>query len=230
MKTIVVLSIFLMKIMLCETSKGEDDLSEYFATSIVSVNEKIKSTDSQNKYASRGYWDQYKVTSTPIIMSEGSFSSREHILWSLHFTATQAQGRVIAFLLCYAFNLNKKARHFYYILTNSCQGYSQDSYFKIKASLLEGLIAWVPRSLYLTLTASQNLGYSFLIFIKCCSVTLKLNGQVKEKPSICYKTIVFKVQNKRKIIHWGKSRFTCFWYHPFFLLALFQKGVECSKK
>lgn len=62
---------FLMEIMLCEASKGEDDLSEYFVTSIVSMNEKLKSSDSLNKYGSRGYWDQYKVTSTPIIMSEG---------------------------------------------------------------------------------------------------------------------------------------------------------------
>lgn len=47
-----------MEIMLCETSKGEVDLSEYFATFIVSVNKKMKSSDSLNKYYLRGYWDQ----------------------------------------------------------------------------------------------------------------------------------------------------------------------------
>lgn len=71
MTTIVVLSLFKMEIMLCETSKGKDDLSEYFASSIVLMNEKMKSSNSLNKYESRGYWDQCKVTSSPVIMSEG---------------------------------------------------------------------------------------------------------------------------------------------------------------
>lgn len=62
MKTIVELSLVLMEIMLCETSKWEDGLSEYFGTSVFSMNEKMKSSNSPNKYWGLGSIQSYQYS------------------------------------------------------------------------------------------------------------------------------------------------------------------------
>lgn len=67
-----------MEIMLFEISEEEHDLNKYFATSVLSMNEKMKCIDSLKKYYWRVYLDQTsllgsilgKVTSTLTIMSE----------------------------------------------------------------------------------------------------------------------------------------------------------------
>lgn len=149
MTTIVVLSLFLMEIMLGETSKGKDGLSEYIATSIVSMNEKIKSRNSLNKYDSKGYRDQYKVTSTPVIMSEGCFFpvAAENTFYG-HCTLQEHEykkesSHFYFVMLSTSPRRPDTWRQFYYILTNSCQGYSQASYFKMKASLFECLAHFI---------------------------------------------------------------------------------------
>lgn len=63
-----------MEIMLSEISKEEDDLNEYFATSILSVNENMKCNDSLKKYYCRVYWDQISLLESNIFIGINSRS------------------------------------------------------------------------------------------------------------------------------------------------------------
>lgn len=172
-----------MEIMLCETSKGENDLSEYFAASIVSLNEKMKSSDSLNKYASRGYWDQYKVSSTPIIMSEGCsilYQQRIHfMITALYSNTSPRKSHHISSLLCFQLQLEGQTLLLY--LNKFMSRIFISQLFQNK-----GLIAWRSHCLNASLTLLQVNCFteSWLFFLNInkmlhCNLEIKWSGERK---------------------------------------------------